>query len=51
MNRTYRIRCYACNCMFQYGHLKRHEQTFKHLENVHEIEQEKTIEDFLNQFI
>ena len=51
MLRTDRIRCYACNCMFQYGHLRRHEQTFKHLENVHEIEQEKTIEDFLNQFI
>ena len=51
MPRTQRIRCYACNCMFQYGHLKRHEQTFKHSQNVHEIEQEKTCEEFLEQFI
>ncbi len=48
--RNYRMKCYACKCTVQNGYLSKHEQTFKHLQNVHEIEQEMTTEEFLEQY-
>ena len=47
---THRIRCYACNCTFQFRYVKKHEETFKHLQNVDEIERENSCEEYLQKY-
>ena len=46
-DRRMKVRCHACGCTLQFGSLKKHKETFKHLENVYNTRQEEAIEQHL----